>query len=48
MNGYNINQIRKVLHRALNKSQNQIKIIDGTKVTLPYIKGTTDVVARIL
>ena len=28
--------------------QKQIKNIDGTKITLPYIKGTTDVVAKIL
>ena len=48
MNGYNKNQITKVIQKARNRSQKQNKNIDGTKITLPYIKGTIDVVARIL
>ena len=48
MNGYNKNKITKVIKKARNKSQKQNKNIDGTKITLPYIKGTTDVIARIL
>ena len=48
MNGYNTKQIMKVIQRARNRSQKQIKNIDGTKITLPYIKGTTYVIARIL
>ena len=48
MNGYNKNQITKVIHKARKKSRKQNKNIDGTKIVLPYIKGTTDVIAKIL
>ena len=48
MNGYNKNQIRRVIRKARSRSQKQNRCLDGTTITLPYIKGTTDVIARIL
>ena len=48
MNGYNKNQIMKVIQKARNRSQKQNKNIEGTKITLPYIKGTTYVISRII
>ena len=48
MNGYNKNQITKVIQKARNKSQKKNKNIEETKITLPYIKGTTDLIVRIL
>ena len=48
MNGYSKYQIKKVIKKAHNRSPKQNRYIEGTMITLPYIKGTTDVIARIL
>ena len=48
MNGYNKDQIRRVIKKSHSRSQKQNRCLDGTSITLPYIKGTTDVIGRIL
>ena len=46
-NGYNIDVINKTIHQTLNKN-NIKRTIDIPKISLPYIKGTTDKISKIL
>ena len=48
VNGYSKYQIKKVIRKVRNRSPKKIRNIEGTMITLPYIKGTTDVTAKIL
>ena len=46
-NGYNKHVINKTIHQTLNKN-NFKRAFDIPKISLPYIKGTTDRISRIL
>ena len=48
MNGYSDKWINKVIQKSCHEPQRWNKELDGSKITLPYIKGTTNILATIL
>ena len=50
-NGYNKNQYKKIITKAMAENKRIVKRGDnyeGKKIFLPYIKGTTDKLAKTL
>ncbi len=50
LNGYNRNTIKKVIHLSLIKNNKDMKNqkLSTPKVSLPYIKGTTYKITKLL
>jgi len=46
-NGYHKNIIQKLIKESTSKSQKR-KTLENPRISLPYIKGTTDKIARVL